>query len=104
MKNVDQVVTYYFGKNGKPDGFPSWLVLKASKLKSLKFMDKWPIEDRDHKVCGYFYGIFGPKPIADFLSWITNRPFHKTDPNNSYVVWTTPNGKIDEIFTNNKGT
>jgi len=76
MKQANNVITYYWDKNGKPDGIRSALCQWLWGRKAYEIHDAWTIENAENEVCGAFYHITGAKWLVDFLSWLTNLTVH----------------------------
>ena len=94
MKMSNNVITYYWTKDGQPERLRDHYCWQLFKRGIIKAHDIWTIENSQGEVCGAFYHISGPKVLVDFLSWLTDVHFGK---GNKVNVQTDETGQISQV-------
>lgn len=82
MKRGNNVITYYWNENKRPDRLRDKLIFVLAKRGVICVHDGWTIEqnmpDGSKRIVGAFYTVSGQKNLVDFLSWLTNLALGKT--------------------------
>ena len=94
MKKTNGVITYYWNKEGKPQGIKDKISMALYKKNLFEAHDRWTIEkDGESEPVGAFYHITGPTILVKFLEWLTDIHFGKK---HSVKLETDENGQFTE--------